>query len=123
MLALQFSGPTASQTTEIAFDLIVMRVWKIESKALRRRLWRALARDQSREGSSWRFQLRQLVEHHSDRAHFDRILDRQFSPREIVRWLESRVAVGRLSRSEANAAMACVLARTDRDGKWKSSVR
>jgi hypothetical protein len=119
MATLQFSGATASQLTENVFDLVCSTVWKIESRELRRRLWRVLVKDLSREAANWRFQLRALAANHASRSDFERIIDTQFSPRRIIRWLERSVNEQQLSLSDANHAMECVLQRTNARGGWK----
>jgi hypothetical protein len=98
--------PTLSKA-EFAFDALVQIVWGIKDKVLRKKLWRALIRDRSASGANWRYQITALIHSSDSTSKVGRIAFTLISPHEVVRWLERGVAVGRLSRGEANAVMAC----------------
>jgi hypothetical protein len=108
---------------ELAFDALVQIVWGVHDKKLRRTLWRALIRDRSERGGNWRFQVSQLIRRSGSTVDVGHIAFNLITPAEAVRWIESGVSAGRLSRVEANRATEFILAKTNRDGAWKTSIR
>jgi hypothetical protein len=103
----------------IAFDGIVVTVWHVRDERLRKRLWAALERDNSTRGQTWKFKIGRLAKNYHDRDFASDLINRVFGPHEAIPWLERCVAVGTLTRSEANAAMESILAQTNAAGKWR----
>jgi hypothetical protein len=78
-----------------------------------------LAKDKSSQAERWRHQFADLWQKRRDRKVVVALTTDHFDPHTVIAMLEHFVIKGYLSRSDANTAMACILAETNARGEWK----
>lgn len=101
-----------------AFDIVCRIFLRVDDPRLRKRLWRALCRDEST--CTVRFQLSRFWHDAGSNAELMRLINHSLTPSKTCRWLERSVAAGHLSRAEGSHVQENVLQYTSSDGNWKS---